>query len=401
MGNLNQLKVLAVKLQTLALFRPLLGQAPLCYFTRLLEEQEECRLASRYSEFVACLYQQQMGFSRWLLEQVLQADHLVIRQQSEGKSPSDVMMESLWRELEILQQAGAVTAKELAEAVGSEVLLPGYDTETLAFAEAYQARLEKAPTEGVGVFALGHMLALDDAGELLPVEYPDPQTLEELTGYKKEREKVLVNTQALLKGLPSNNILLYGDAGTGKSSTVKAVANHFKEDGLRLVEVRKHQLYLIPSLMGRLATVPLKFVLFIDDLSFAPDDGDFTALKAILEGTVSARPDNIVVYATSNRRHMVRERFSDRQGDDLHVADTLEEASSLAARFGLTITFLRPDRELYHEIVENFAKEMGIEMPREELLAKAEAFALRNGGRSPRTARQFTEFTKAQQVSAE
>ena len=397
----NKLSIIEDKLQTLALFRPLLAQQPLSSFVALLGEKDEARLAGRYSEFVACLYQQKLGFSEWVLQQALQMDHLVIRQQSEGKTPSGVMMESLWRELEILQQASAVTPEKLIGFVMVDIPLPKFETAPLDFAAAYQLRMEKAPKEGVGVFASGHMLALDNNGELLAVEYPDPQTLEELTGYKNEREKVLVNTQALLKGLPANNILLYGDAGTGKSSTVKAVANRFKNDGLRLVEIRKHQLYLIPELMGRLARVPLRFVLFIDDLSFAPDDGDFTALKAILEGTVSARPDNIVVYATSNRRHMVRERFSDRQGDDLHVADTLEEASSLAARFGITITFLRPDRDLYHEIVVNFAKEMKIQMPTEELLAGAEAFALRNGGRSPRTARQFTEFTKAQQVAVE
>ena len=159
----------------------------------------------------------------------------------------------------------------------------------------------------------------------MPVRYPDPQRLSELPGYEQEREKVIANTRALLEGRPANNVLLYGDAGTGKSSTVKAIANEFAPDGLRLIEVKKNQLYQIPALMDELAKNPLKFILFIDDLSFASNDDNFAALKAILEGGVGGRSHNVAVYATSNRRHLVKETMADRSGDDLHAMDARQE----------------------------------------------------------------------------
>ena len=148
--------------------------------------------------------------------------------------------------------------------------------------------------------------------------------------------------------------------------------------------------------METLSANPLKFILFIDDLSFSTNDNDFAALKAILEGSVSSRSSNLAVYATSNRRHLVKETFSDREGDEIHLADTMQELMSLSARFGLTITFSRPDKELYCHIVQNLALLYGIEMPEAELMIKAEAHTIRNGGRSPRVAKQFIELLKAE-----
>ena len=199
------------------------------------------------------------------------------------------------------------------------------------------------------------------------------------------------HTRALLAGSPANNVLLYGDAGTGKSSTVKAIANEYAADGLRLVEVKKNQLYQIPDLMDQLAANPLKFILFIDDLSFSSNDDNFAALKAILEGSVGGRARNIAVYATSNRRHLIKETLTDRTGDDIHEADTRQELMSLSARFGLTVTFQRPEKARFAAILEELAKQHHIQMPMEELLVKAEAFAIRAGGRSPRVAKQFIE----------
>lgn len=197
----------------------------------------------------------------------------------------------------------------------------------------------------------------------MPVKYPDPQRLEELPGYEREREKVIANTRALLAGMPANNVLLYGDAGTGKSSTVKAIANEFAPQGLRLVEVKKNQLYQIPELMDQLADNPLKFLLFIDDLSFTANDDNFAALKAILEGSVGGRAKNLAVYATSNRRHLVKETLTDRTGDDIHEADTRQELMSLSARFGLTVTFQRPEKARFEAILTELARQHGIEMP--------------------------------------
>ena len=238
------------------------------------------------------------------------------------------------------------------------------------------------------------MFTIED-GRLVPVRYPDPQRLSELPGYEREREKVIANTRALLESKPTNNVLLYGDAGTGKSSTVKAIANEFAPDGLRLIEVKKNQLYQIPALMDELAKNPLKFILFIDDLSFSANDDNFAALKAILEGSVGGRSHNVAVYATSNRRHLVKESMSDRSGDDLHAADTRQELMSLAARFGLTVTFQQPDKDRYDTILLELAKQYGVQMPSDQLFIKGQAFALRAGGRSPRVAKQFVELLAA------
>lgn len=209
--------------------------------------------------------------------------------------------------------------------------------------------------------------------------------------YESERKVIVDNTRALLLGKPAANILLTGDAGTGKSSTVKAVANALWKDGLRIVEVRKDQLRAIPKILDELSGNPLKFVLFIDDLSFLKDDDNFNALKAVLEGSVTAKSDNVVIYATSNRRHIIKEKFSDREGDDIHRNDTMQELVSLSERFGIHVTLSKPNKETFLRIVHHLAEENEIDMPKEEIELLAERFALERGGRSARLARQFVD----------
>lgn len=403
MSGAMHIEGLRQQLETLTLFRPLLGWPVLQKLMALLEQEVEITdRPGLYCEFVQSVYQNGADFAAALLREALQVEHLAVRLQGAGQPLPEYLEQNLERELDILERCAGIQCRDMMiYADGESVSLPAYQSSVVELKQQYLKHLQKAATNGYGVFAQSHMLVLGSKGELRPVPNPDPQTLEGLTGYEQERKRVLWNTQALLEKMPANNILLYGDAGTGKSSTVKAVANRFKHQGLRLVEVRKEQLHYIPELMGRLAKNPLKFILFIDDLSFAPGEGGFTELKAILEGTVAARPENIVVYATSNRRHMVQERFSDRQGDDLHLADTLEESGSLAARFGVLVTFLRPDKELYLDIVREYAKNYNLSTPEEQLFQQAEAYALRSGGRSPRTARQFTEFLKTKELFGE
>ena len=210
-------------------------------------------------------------------------------------------------------------------------------------------------------------------------------------GYEAERGKVVENTLAFVEGRPAANTLLCGDAGTGKSSTVKAVANEFFSRGVRLIELRKDQLSLLPYVMGKISENPLKFIIFIDDLSFNQNDDNFSMLKAALEGSASAKADNAVIYATSNRRHIVKESFADREGDDVHVNDTLQETLSLSERFGLVVLFSKPNKALYLEIVKGLAARRGIVMDEAKLEVQAEAFALRKGNRSARCAEQFIE----------
>ena len=203
---------------------------------------------------------------------------------------------------------------------------------------------------------------------------------------------MLENTRALAEGKPAANVLLYGDAGTGKSSTIKACAAAFYDSGIRLIEFDKSQLSEIPAVMEKLSANPLKFIFYIDDLSFSAGDDGFSSLKGILEGGVTGYSQNIAIYATSNRRHLIKESAAARQGDDLHLNDTLQETMSLSARFGLTVTFSKPEKDLYLEIIKSLAAEYGLDMEDDELFKKAEAFAIRSNGRSPRTAKQFIQL---------
>ena len=206
-----------------------------------------------------------------------------------------------------------------------------------------------------------------------------------------KNKKIIANTEVLLNDHLASNVLLYGDAGTGKSATVKAIANEYSNKGLRLIELGKKQLYLLPRLLDLLSSNPLKFILFIDDLSFQDNDDEFSALKAVLEGSVSVRCHNTVIYATSNRRHLVKETFQAREGDEIHRQDTMQETISLSERFGIKVYFEKPKKDLYLDIVYGLAKQYNVKMDEKELALKAEQFALRKSGRSARAARQLIE----------
>lgn len=387
---------LNIKLQALTVFRDILGEELIIKLRRLFacDDRDKESLIDLYCDFVHELYKTTENFSRWVLKYISEDENVYVKRIIEGKEPGELMAASLENELGILEELARVNCDDMIFRIGMGLHLPRWKTEDLDLRGVYEKRLEEIPTKGYGIFARYHMFTAGENG-LVPVRRPDPQTLDSLYGYETEREKVLKNTQALVESRPANNILLYGDAGTGKSSTVKAVANAFKNRGVRLIEVKKNQLYLLPGIMDSLEGSPLKYIIFIDDLSFNSGDGDFAALKAILEGSVGSRGNNIVVYATSNRRHLIKENSSDRDGSDVHLSDTLQEQQSLSARFGLTITFIKPEKELYCDIVTRLADEYGLETDRDALLIKAEAHAIRNGGRSPRTAKQFVEMMKS------
>jgi uncharacterized protein len=218
-----------------------------------------------------------------------------------------------------------------------------------------------------------------------------------LIGYEKEREPLLRNTERLLAGLPSHHALLYGLPGTGKSSTVKAVLNEYADSGLKLVELAKEDLGELPAVLEVLRGRGPSFILFIDDLSFEEHEVEYKALKALLEGSVEEPPGNVRLYATSNRRNLIRERFSDREeGDDVHARDTMQEKLSLAARFALRLTFPAPDQKRYLEIVSGLARERGVKIPAEELEERALLWDRWHAGRSGRTARQFVDELEAE-----
>ena len=240
-------------------------------------------------------------------------------------------------------------------------------------------------------------------GNLQAVPHPDPVRLEGLIGYEREREPLIRNTERLLAGLPSHHALLYGLPGTGKSSTVKAVLNEYADLGLRLVELAKEDLKELPDLLDALRGRGPRFILFVDDLSFEEHEIEYKALKALLEGSIEEPPGNVRLYATSNRRNLIRERFSERDeggtsgtSDDVHARDTMQEKLSLAARFGLRVTFPAPDQQRYLEIVSGLVEERGLKISDEELRERALLWDRWHAGRSGRTARQFVDELQAE-----
>lgn len=240
--------------------------------------------------------------------------------------------------------------------------------------------------------------AHDGTRALVPIADPDPVRLADLIGYEREREEVVRNTRQFLSGHPANNVLLYGDRGTGKSSTIKALANEYADAGLRLIEVPKGLLADYPRIAELLRQRRHKFILFVDDLSFEEAETEYKTLKTILDGGAGRRPDNVLVYATSNRRHLVREAHSDRSGadGDLRARDTMEEKLSFADRFGITVTYTSPDQENYLAIVAGLARRRNIDIEPGELRRMALQWELCHNGRSGRTARQFIEHLQGQ-----
>ena len=393
------------RLHGLVVFRSLLDDPVVAKLVDLTDRMEAGApgygpVCDAVAQFEAALFEHTTNWGSYLSAAVLEAETVCVRQAASG-TLAPALQTALDSELAFLQALCGLTLDELLAAAGSATgqaqelaFLPRWETSGIDLPAAYAQRMSEVGKKGYGMFAKHHVFTVEN-GQLVPVKYPDPQRLSELPGYEKEREKVIANTKALLAGMPANNVLLYGDAGTGKSSAVKAIANEFAPEGLRLVEVKKNQLYQIPDLMDKLAANPLKFILFIDDLSFTANDDNFAALKAILEGSVGGRAKNIAVYATSNRRHLIKETLTERTGDDIHEADTRQELMSLSARFGLTVTFQRPEKARFETILAELAKQHGIDMPMDQLLVKAEAFAIRAGGRSPRVAKQFIEQCEA------
>ena len=232
--------------------------------------------------------------------------------------------------------------------------------------------------------------------EITPVNSIDPIRLTDLKNYELQRNKVIDNTESFIAGHPANNVLLYGDRGTGKSSTVHAILNEYWQQGLRMIEIPKSAVADLSLIREQIADSPMKFIIYIDDLSFDSNDTSFSELKAALEGSLSGKQPNTIIYATSNRRHLIKENFSDRE-NDVNKGDTMQEQLSLSDRFGLTITFLNPDKKEYLDIVEKLAcdrhfEEHGVDV--DKLLFKADQWATRRGGRSPRGAKQFIDHVE-------
>lgn len=261
-------------------------------------------------------------------------------------------------------------------------------------------------TYGCGIYARNIAFVwekTDGRGYLKGIDSPDAITLDELVDYQNERSRVIENTLQFLEGYPANNVLLYGDRGTGKSSTVKAILNEYHSRGLRMLEVPKAYLADFPLIIRHLKNRTQKFIIFIDDLVFGDNEENYTSLKAVLEGGLESKTPNIVIYATSNRRHLVKEYFSERAGlqsgnhdEEVHAGDSMQEKLSLADRFGISVVFSSPDQKRYLKIVDGIALSRSLVIDKERLHREALQWALWYNGRSARTARQFVDWIEGQ-----
>ena len=257
---------------------------------------------------------------------------------------------------------------------------------------------------GVGSFGLNKAFRIRECTsgevEFTPINNMDKVVLNDLVGYEIQKKKLIDNTKAFVAGKKANNVLLFGDSGTGKSTSIKSIVNEFYGDGLRMIEIYKYQFRLLSQLIAQLKNRNYKFIIYMDDLSFEEDESDYKFLKAVIEGGVETKPDNILIYATSNRRHLIKETWRDRrdveQDGDIHRSDTMEEKLSLANRFGVTIGYYKPSRQEFYDIVTELAARHDITMEKEELLRAADRWELNHGGISGRCAQQFINYLLGQ-----
>lgn len=384
-------KLLSCEIDSLVVFRNLLDDEIINNLQFMLEFQSDeiVHKVNCYSKFVSLLYKENINLSEYILKKVLEDENFYIIGKAQDKIFDSLIAETLENELKVLQKLSRITPEDITTDIDYKGFLPRWRTSEIDFVAEYHERIANIEKYGYGKYSKNKMFIVRN-GETVPVKYPDTQRLDHLYGYQRERKTVIDNTLALLEGKPAQNVLLYGDAGTGKSSSVKAIVNEYANNGLRLIEVTKEQLRDIPKIIDDISHNPLKFIIFIDDLTFTAGEDCFGSLKAMLEGSASARSDNIVIYATSNRRHLVKETFSEREGDDIHRNDTMQELISLSARFGLRVNFSKPDKKEFVRIAGELAKQKGLDFDEKDFELKAERFAMSSGnGRSPRTAKQF------------
>lgn len=381
---------LACELSALSVFRGILKYRTMTAFIAFLNTREHRqKRLELFGEFVYSLSEDHYCFSDFLCRTVYSDENQYIISAAQKAEIPACLSENARKELELFTRLTRLDAQALCGSLHFRGYIPQFQNRETDFVKTYAERLKNVGKYGYGIFATAKMFRVSD-NEILPVQSADEISLDRFVGYENERRQVFENTKALCDGKPAANVLLCGDAGTGKSSTVKACANYFADYGVRLIELRKDQLFSLSYVMGRIADNPLKFIIFIDDLSFNKNDDCFSMLKAALEGSASAKARNAVIYATSNRRHIVKESFSDRENsDDVHHGDTVQELMSLSDRFGLTVYFEKPNKALYLNIIHSLAEKNGIRMDPKELDTKAEAFALGRGSRSPRAAEQF------------
>lgn len=312
-----------------------------------------------------------------------------------GLSPSKELIDRSKQEYEFLDElAGYDFSPASSEfSIPKQSSLPRLKPQKLPpFKNLVQSYIKN----GCGVYGKAKAYSWNERNKTLePLYSPSPVRLTDLKNYDDEKTAVIKNTEAFIKGLPATNVLLYGDRGTGKSSTVQALINEYYGTDLRLIELGKNAVSDLKQVLTAVARIKFKFIIFIDDLSFTENGGDdFAALKAALEGGL-LKTKNTLVYATSNRRHLIKESLADRAGTDVHLSDTIEEQLSLSDRFGIIVTYLNPSKSEFIDILKQLLSDRKIEADEKELETKAERYAIKKGGRSPRAAKQLADFIES------
>ncbi|NCS20122.1 MAG: ATP-binding protein [Microcystis aeruginosa G11-06] len=355
-----------------------IGQA----FITLLATDNVADFLKAYGQLFQALASRNISWNDFLIEQILLDDNPFSQQ---------VQKKSVWELPESL--INGFPAWEV------DNKLESFLHSSLDWTELVEDLADYYRECGTGIFARYQALRWQE-GRLQGITHPDPVQIQEIVGYEMPKETLIKNTEFLLAGYPALNVLLYGSRGSGKSSLVKGLLQKYHSQGLRLIEVAKSQLKDLPLIIEILRDLPQKFIIFVDDLSFEEDDEAFKALKVVLEGSITARPKNVVVYATSNRRHLVREFFADRprpkDGDEVHNWDTVQEKLSFSDRFGLTLTFEPANQEKYLKIVRHLAGLAKLKISLEDLEFRAKQWATQHNGRSGRTARQFIDFLQGE-----
>ena len=388
-----------IGLSTLSVYRDLLDEPVLVALSKLsqaLEAEDGLTAARHYSQL---FYEMQRSGSpslgHWLYEALRWSQGPYPTAMAKGECPEHLEYAAKL-DIDTLRAISSIPSQQWLDAVAQATsaqlrpllskLLPWPDELSLSLhlAPLRQAYLQ----EGVGPLARHKAFVWED-GTLVPVPHPDCPTSQQLMGYEHHRNQVVQNTRALLEGKYVNNVLLYGESGTGKSATVKHLLTLPGMEQLRLIEADKENLSGLPALIRSLEGQPLKFIIFIDDLTFDRDDPTYSVLKTILEGGVERRPQNVAIYATSNRRHLVRQTISERAGDEMDRNETIREKTSLADRFGLRILYQGLSRGEFLDLVDLFAAQHGCTLPQEQLHQQAIAWERHHGSTTPRTALQF------------
>ncbi|MBV5259469.1 ATP-binding protein [Synechococcus moorigangaii CMS01] len=370
----------------------------------------------RYGQWFQALAIADVAWQDWLVHRILQDENPFSRQ-AQIKSVAAMepaLKEAVCHDLAILHQVYRCEPETIRDwvTIATQVVTPltpwWRSPQNTAFLHSHAAwpdSLEQLAgyyhRHGAGQFSQYGAFRWSTS-RLQPIAEPEWLPLADIVGYPEPKAALIRNTEALLAGLPALNVLLYGSRGTGKSSLVKALLGAYYDQGLRLVEVDKTGLRDLPQIVEILRQQPQKFILFVDDLSFEEDDEVFKSLKVVLEGGIRAKASNVVVYATSNRRHLVREFFEERprpsQGEEIHQWDTVQEKLSFSDRFGLTLTFTPADQGTYLEIVHHLAQRAGLTLDTASLEFQAKQWATRHNGRSGRSARQFVDYLIAEQA---